>query len=874
MSGCLFDHPLTFSYNTLMKPQYRKVTPVRQQYLEIKSKYPNSILFFRLGDFYETFDDDAKTTARDLGIVLTARKVSKNLSVPMAGIPYHSLDNHLKKLVRKGHHVAICDQVGQEQVNGIMQRKVVRLFTPGTMTDPGMIPENRNNYLAAACKTDGGAGIAYIDVSTGQFRATEFSAKDSIEQLINELNRISPAELLLSDSNQGFLETSNIHRTEIPQWVFEPETSHRILLDEIQVRTLVGFGIEGYPLAIAAAAAIVYYLRETQVTVLELINGLSTYDTNEFMRLDPATRSNLELTNTIRSGNKDATLLGIIDSTVTPMGGRLLHQRVQQPLINLRTINQRLDGVSVFYENSMLRIKLRKLLKPLGDMERLTNRVVSGTANPHNLAAIVTNLLQLPDIKELITSKTLCSVVKDIDTAPDIVNLLQSALIEDPPANMDRSGFIRPGWSPELDKITESSKHALDWISGLESIERERTGVKSLKVGFNKVFGYFIEVTKSSQGQVPDEYIRKQTLVNAERYITPELKHYEILVLDAEEQMLAIERDVFAKLCTKVSKQVDRLLKCTRALACLDVLSSLAETAARLDYVRPEVRSDSILDLKGSRHPVVEQHLSHGERFVPNDCSFDPQDNIWIITGPNMSGKSTFLRQIALCVLLAQIGSFVPADSAIIGVVDRIFTRIGAQDKIHAGQSTFMVEMIETANILHHATPNSLLILDEIGRGTSTYDGLSLAWSIIEYVHNNPGLQSKTLFASHYHELLDLENMLTGVRNYNVAVADENDSLVFTHRIVPGGADRSYGIHVAQLAGLPKEIITRAYELLAELENSSETTQATVSGSQKQTTVPQTTSTLLEEFHNLEVDNLSPMQALQQIYKWKQELSE
>ena len=857
-----------------MKQNDITVTPIRKQYLDIKSKHPDSILFFRLGDFYETFDEDAQITSRDLGIVLTNRKVSKHLSVPMAGIPYHSLENHLSKLVNKGHHVAICDQVGQEQVNGIMQRKVVRIFTPGTMTDPGMIPENRNSYLAAAYQTNEGAGLAYIDVSTGHFRATEFATEDYENQLINELNRISPKELLIPDRNKFVLETSNIHRTKIPQWVFETANSNRILLDETKVSTLAGFGIEEYPLAIASAAAIVYYLQQTQVTALELISGLSTYDTNEFMRLDQATRINLELTSTLRSGDKNATLLGTIDCTLTPMGGRLLHQFVQQPLINRRTINQRLDGVSVFFENSLLRSKLRKSLKSLGDMERLTNRVISGTANPHSLAAILANLLKLPEIKGLTTSKTLQSVAKDIDTAPDIVNLLQSALVDDPPANMNNSGFIRPGWSHELDKIIQSSKHALDWMSTLETTERERTGIKSLKVSFNKVFGYFIEVTKSSQGQVPDEYIRKQTLVNAERYITPELKEYENIVLDAEEKMLSIEKDIFSNLCTEVSKQADRLLKCTRALAYLDVLASLAETAASLDYVRPEIRSDSTLELRGSRHPVVEQHLSYGKRFVPNDCIFDSQDNIWIITGPNMSGKSTFLRQVALCVLLAQIGSFVPADSAIIGVVDRIFTRIGAQDEIHGGQSTFMVEMVETANILHHATPNSILILDEIGRGTSTYDGLSLAWSIVEHLHNNPELQSKTLFASHYHELLNLENKLAGVKNYNVAVSDESDSLVFTHRIVQGGADRSYGIHVAQLAGLPNQVITRAYELLSELENPNKNTKATVSNSDKHTENSPIDNNILEEFHNLEVDNLSPLQALQQLYKWKQQRSD
>jgi DNA mismatch repair protein MutS len=737
-----------------------------------------------------------------------------------------------------------------------------------------MLPEKRDNYLAAVVSADGCAGLAYIDITTGQFRAVQFTGADAGEQVRHELARLAPAELLLPEDAGDLHAEDGIHQTRLAACKFEPAASRQALCDQLQVSTLAGYGIEARPLAIGAAGAIVHYLRETQATALQLLSGLCSYDTTEFMQLDAATRRNLELTETMRPGGVEATLLGVLDCTVTPMGSRLLRRWLQQPLLDVAAINERLDGVSAAHGESLLRAGLRKRLRPLGDLERLTNRVSGSTANPRDLDAIRATLRGLPALKESLTPEPLAAIAQEIDPTPEALELLRAALTDEPPAKTEKPGFIRPGWSAELDAVMSSSHDAREWISTLEAVERKRTGIKSLKVGFNKVFGYYIEITQASRAQAPDDYIRKQTLVNAERYITPELKEYETLVINAEEQMLTIERRVFTELCAQIGAYSHRLLRSARALARLDVLTALAETAARLDYVRPIISSDAVLELRDARHPVVEQHLPAGERFVPNDCHFETGDSVWVITGPNMSGKSTFLRQIAQCVLLAQIGSFVPAAQAHVGVVDRIFTRIGAQDEIHAGQSTFMVEMVETANILHHATARSLLILDEIGRGTSTYDGLSLAWAIVEYVHNHPDLRAKTLFASHYHELLELAEMLPGVRNYNVAVAEEGETVVFTHRIVPGGADRSYGLHVAKLAGLPGAVVQRAEELLATLESVDGRAKKPEPDSRKQLALFPRASSLLDELRQLDVNALSPLQALQRLYDWQQRFSE
>jgi DNA mismatch repair protein MutS len=589
------------------------------------------------------------------------------------------------------------------------------------------------------------------------------------------------------------------------------------------------------------------------------------------MTLDAATRRNLELTETIRDGRVNGSLLGILDYSITPMGKRLMRQWVSKPLLDIDLIRERQDSVEYFFQEGLLRAELRNALKPLGDLERLSNRILGGTAQPRDLVAMRSILRLLPSIKGLIPidADSLSNIRAEFNLCDEQLNLLESSIEEDPPQVLGNIGVIRSGYSAELDGVLESSRHAREWIANLESVEKKRTGIKSLKVGFNKVFGYYIEVTKSNVEMVPDTYIRKQTLVNAERYITPEMKEYESLVLNAEERIKEVERRLFQEICTRLAVAAPRLLATARMLSQLDVLSALSEAAALNGYVRPDVVAEDSMDIRGGRHPVVEHTLTRGSRFVPNDVTFAEDERVRIITGPNMSGKSTFLRQAALVVLMAQMGSFVPAESAHIGIVDRIFTRIGAQDEIHAGQSTFMVEMVETANILHHATPRSLLVLDEIGRGTSTYDGVSIAWAMVEYLHNHPRLRSKTLFATHYHELTQLADLLPGVTNYNVAVSEADGEVVFLHKIVPGGADRSYGIHVAQLAGLPNPVIQRAGEILQQLQISSGKAVKIEKHIPQQMNLFPETNPLLDELRKLDINSLSPIEAINRLYEWQ-----
>ncbi|MBN2499708.1 MAG: DNA mismatch repair protein MutS, partial [Anaerolineales bacterium] len=602
------------------------------------------------------------------------------------------------------------------------------------------------------------------------------------------------------------------------------------------------------------------------------LTGLSSYSLHEFMTLDANTRRNLELTETIRHGTVKGSLLGVLDHTVTPMGRRLLHQWVGKPLLDVAEIEQRQNGVAFFYEDGLRRAEVRAALKPLGDLERITNRVVGGTANPRDLVAIRSTLVKLPAVLGLLPTEDspLAALLANTSTCEQELELLQTAIADDPPATLQNTGVFRDGYSAELDGVLDASQHARDWIASLEEKERKRTGIKSLKVGYNKVFGYYIEITKANSELAPEEYIRKQTLVNAERYITPEMKEYESLVLNAEERIHDIEARLFKEICLRLSGSAVRLLNTARAIAQIDGLANLAEVAALQGYIRPEVVSEDELEIRDGRHPVVEHTLRSGYRFVPNDTTFEDGERVRVITGPNMSGKSTYLRQVALIVLMAQMGSFVPADAARIGVVDRIFTRIGAQDEIHAGQSTFMVEMVETANILHHATERSLLVLDEIGRGTSTYDGLSIAWAVIEYIHNHPDLRSKTLFATHYHELTQLPNLLPGVRNYNVAVSEADGNVVFLHKIVPGGADRSYGIHVGQLAGLPKSVVQRAGEILKQLEASSGSAVRIEPTAPKQMALFPETNPLLSELKEIDVNDMSPIEAINKLYEWQQ----
>jgi DNA mismatch repair protein MutS len=845
------------------------VTPIRQQYLDVKRQYPHAILFFRLGDFYETFDQDAETTSRELDIVLTSRNVAKGSRIPMAGIPYHAVENYLARLIEKGYHVAICEQVGEQPVKGLFPRQVVRVVTPGTIDEPGLLKGDQNNYLVGIILQENHCGFAYADITTGEFYTAELQGEDITDLIRSELLRLKPAEILHPD-NMLLPTDLNGHFTTWPSWRFETNRCQDALLKQFGVATLDGFGLHGLPLAVRASGVILQYLEETQPAALKLLTAISTYSQHEYMSLDAATIRNLELTETMRRGESAGSLLNVIDHAVSPMGKRLITQWVSKPLLDLPTILKRQDGVAWFVENGLLRAELRAALHALGDLERLTNRVLSGHAQPRDLVAARTILQVLPDIKALFPQipQPLQAVLQNLYPCQDEYQLLLDAIDDEPPATLNTTGVIRPGYSSELDNLIESSRHAREWISNLENVERDRTGIKSLKVGYNRVFGYYIEITHSNTGSVPSDYIRKQTLVNAERYITPEMKEYETLVLNAEERIHEIEGQVFRQVCTQLGNSSQRLLQTARSLAELDVLASLAETAALAGYIRPQVENSTVLEIHDGRHPVVEKMLK-GARFVPNDSTFEEGELVRIITGPNMSGKSTFLRQVALIVLLAQMGSFVPAASARIGLVDRIFTRIGAQDEIHSGQSTFMVEMVETANILNHATERSLLVLDEIGRGTSTYDGVSIAWAVVEYIHNHPKLRARTFFATHYHELTALSQVLPGVRNYNVAVTEAEGQVVFLHKIVPGGADRSYGIHVAQLAGMPRPIIQRASEILHELESTSGRTRSSDSLPAQQMALFPETNPFLDELKGLDINALSPIEALNKLFEWQ-----
>ncbi|HET7144325.1 MAG TPA: DNA mismatch repair protein MutS [Anaerolineales bacterium] len=851
------------------------VTPVRQQYLDIKREYPDAILFFRLGDFYETFDEDAEITARELDIVLTSRPIGKGARAPLAGIPYHAAENYLARLIEKGYHVAICEQVGEQPTKGIFPRKVVRVVTPGTVTEPGLLPGDANNYLASVVLASGSssgstagqqtASICYTDVTTGEFAVTELP----LEALRAELTRLHPAEIIYAD-NQTLPDNTTGHLTALPAWKFEPVKCKETLLAHFKASTLTGFGLKDHSLSVRAAGAIIHYLKETQPDALSLLASLRNYSLNEFMTLDASTRRNLELDETLR-GERKGSLLGTLDYSITPMGRRLMHQWVSQPLLQVAKIIQRQDGVQYFFGDGMIRAELRDTLKPLADLERLVNRVIAGQAQPRDLVAMRNTLQQMPKVMSSIKAQV-SGVSGKLDLCEEQFALLQNAIDEDPPSTLQNTGVIRAGYSAELDGVIEASKHARDWIANLEGIEREKTGIKTLKVGYNKVFGYYIEISRGAADKAPESYIRKQTLVSAERFITPEMKEYETLVLNAEERIKEIETRLFREICAELSKAANKILATARAIAELDVLSALGEAAALEGYCRPEVHEGSELEIHEGRHPVVEQLLKN-DRYIPNDVIFEKGEVVRVITGPNMAGKSTYLRQAALIVLMAQMGSFVPAAAARIGLVDRIFTRIGAQDEIHAGQSTFMVEMVEAANILHHATSRSLLILDEIGRGTSTYDGLSIAWGIIEYIHNHPQLRAKTLFATHYHELTQLADLLPGIRNYNVAVSEADNKIVFLHKIIPGGADRSYGIHVAQLAGLPAPVIGRANEIMAELERTSGRAVKIHPLAAQQAALFPETSPLLDELKELDVNALSPIEALNRLFEWQKKFT-
>lgn len=842
------------------------MTPVRRQYLSIKKQYPDVIVLFRLGDFYETFDEDAKIVSDVCQIVLTAREMGDGERVPLAGVPYHAVDNYLARLIQAGHKVAIVEQTTTEPVKGLMERQVQRVVTPGTVVEPNLLQDKANNYLAAVFVApknsphEGRAGIAHADITTGEFAATELDARD----VAMELDRLQPAEVLVlakEPRGEPAPKASGYASTHVSP--MDDEAATRILLEQFNVGALDGFGLQGLPLATRAAAGIVRYLQDNQRGALGQLRPLRVYATDAFMTLDPPTRRNLELVTAMRGGGHKFSLLGVLDETRTPMGGRLLKQWLTQPLRDLGALKARLDSVDAFYQDTVARQEVRTLLKQIGDIERLCNRIQQNIASPREVRALGASLEGIPALGQTLPPFLRQQDVK-LDAVLDVRTLIANAIVEDPPANLSGGGVIAPNYSAELDSITHASRNAKDWVAALERTERERTGIKSLKVGYNRVFGYFIEVTTANLSQVPPEYIRKQTLTNAERFITPELKEYEALILNAEERLVELETTLFRGLCGEISQYAPRLLKTARQLAEIDVYAGLAEVAIRHRYVRPELVDESVIEIRGGRHPVVEQRL-RDEPFVPNDVTLTPDELVYVITGPNMSGKSTFLRQVALIVLMAQIGSFVPAESARLGIIDRIFTRIGAEDAISAGQSTFMVEMVETANILHHCSPRSLVVLDEIGRGTSTYDGIAIARAIIEFLHNHPQARAKTLFATHYHELTELESYLPRVKNYNVAVVEQGDTVVFMHKIVRGGADKSYGIHVAQLAGVPRPVVSRAHEILQELENGHSPAAQPNAPIQLRLFSPD--DDLRREIAAIDVMSLSPIEALNKLFE-------
>jgi DNA mismatch repair protein MutS len=860
-------------------------TPIRQQYLQIKRQYPDTILFFRLGDFYETFDADAELVSREVNIVLTSRPIGKGQNVPLAGVPYHAVETYMAKLISKGYKVALCEQLGTEPVKGLVPREVVRVVTPGTVVEPSLLDDRANNYLACVYLDGDRCGLAYADITTGEFATTQFddTSGEVRRIMVEELARLRPAECVLPEAaleeiKRWRLEADMaVHLSPYDGWHFDYDNASRALRDHFAVASLAGFGCEGSPLAVQAAGALIQYLLETQKSAVRQLTGLATYTISEFMTLDSATRRNLELTQTLRSGAARGSLLNVLDKTVTPMGARLLRRWLNQPLLDVARLEARLDAVQTLTESAPARSELVGLLKGVSDLERLSNRVVQGIASPRDLLGIARSLEGVPRAIEVLGDLAVADrdalrrVGAALDPCAPARDLIVQAIAA-PMSDHDRKRvnpmkreMIRPGFSPELDHIIAASKDAKTWVAGLESRERQRTGIRNLKVGFNKVFGYYLEVTNANSVAVPAEYIRKQTLVNAERYITPDLKEYESLILNAEEQIAAIEGRVFREVCQQVAAYASRLVSTARALAEIDVYIGLVEVALLHRYVRPRLDDEGVIAIRNGRHPVVELTL-HDEPFVPNDVLLSDDEQIHIITGPNMSGKSTFLRQTAIIVLMAQIGSFVPADDAQIGLVDRIFTRIGAQDEIAAGQSTFMVEMVETANILNHATRRSLIVLDELGRGTSTYDGISIAWAVAEYIHNHPRLRAKTLFATHYHELIDLAKRLPRVRNYNVSVTEEGDHVVFLRRIVPGGADRSYGIHVAQLAGLPRPVIHRAEEILADLEGGRAQREVAPSIQVQQLTLFSMDDPIKDELKTLDVDSMSPLEALNKLY--------
>lgn len=792
-----------------------------RQYYRIKERHPGSILLFRMGDFYETFEEDAHELHRVLGITLTKRSNGKAADVALAGFPHHAVDNYLPKLVAAGLRVAVCEQLEDpKQSKGVVKRGVVEIVTPGVSLSEKLLAPKRSNYLAAVHfsgqSSDDMAGVAWVDASTAEFVTTQAPAY----QVGDILQSVGPAEVLVDRAAKDRLPAGNYITTHRDGWVFTTEYAEETLVRQFETHSLKGFGIEGMDEAVIAAGACLHYLSETQQRGLPHIRSVRPLSLDGFMSLDPQTKRNLELVSSMQ-GNPDGSLIGILDRTRTPMGGRLLRSWLLRPLKEVGSINKRLDAVRRLVQGNDSRAALLDALKPIGDIARITARAATGRASPRDLLHLRLALGQIPALQDLLAplGGTLTALGGALDPMPTLTEALREGLADEPPATLKDGGVIRDGFDPALDELREMARSGKSWLAKLQKQESERTGIPSLKIGYNRVFGYYLEITHAHRDKVPETYIRKQTLVNAERYITPELKEFEEKILTAEERMASLEAELFAALRTRVADETATLQMNAHLMATLDVQCALAETAVRKNYVCPEVDDGSIIEIDEGRHPVVEELLPPGEPFIPNSVRLDTDaEQILIITGPNMAGKSVVIRQTGLIVLLAQVGSFVPADGARIGVVDRIFTRVGASDNLSAGESTFLVEMNETANILNNATPRSLILLDEVGRGTSTFDGLSIAWSLVEFLHNTPAVAARTLFATHYHELNELALHHPRIRNYRVQVQEHDGKVIFLRRLVSGGADHSFGIEVARMAGLPTDVIGRAQQILRHLE--------------------------------------------------------
>ena len=804
-------------------------TPLMRQYYKIKDRHPKALLLFRMGDFYESFDEDAKTVSRLLGITLTERNNGDADDVPMAGFPHHALDSHLPKLIRAGLRVAICEQTEDANSSSgkVVDRDVVEVVTPGVSFHDQLLNPKQSNFLAAIHFGTGRdkdrVGFSFIDATTGEFSVTE-AGSGQVQDLIQT---VAPSEVIVdkrrTDRLQAHLREIPFTVTEQEDWVFKYDFAYQALLEHFETHSLKGFGVDDMDLGVVAAGAALYYLGETQKGTVPHVRKIKRYSKDEHIALDPETKRNLELVQSIQDDGHDGTLVDILDDTETPMGGRRLRAWLVRPLREVDRIRHRLDAVEAFVDDRDLRSDLRDELGQMGDLERLAGKVATGRASPGDLIDVKHTLRRIPAVLNLLGgagSGALDNIEDRLSACPDIVDQIQSALVDDPPAKISEGGLIRDGYSEELDELRTIAKKGKDWVANLEKEESERTDIPSLKVGFNKVFGYYIEITDTHADKVPEDYIRKQTLVDSERYVTPELKEKEETILTAEDKIETLEQELFNELRDAIAQQTGILQENAELLAYLDCFAGLAEVAERHDYVRPSVDDSLEIDIEEGRHPVVEQTLEPGDPFIPNDMQLDPDDEqILIITGPNMAGKSVALRQVGLITLLAQVGSFVPAEAAHIGVVDRIFTRVGASDNLAAGESTFLVEMNEAANILNNATARSLILLDEVGRGTSTFDGLSIAWAIVEYLHERPEVAARTLFATHYHELNAMADRLERVHNYRIQVSEHEGEIVFLRKLIPGGADHSYGIEVARMAGLPDAVIARAREVLHSLES-------------------------------------------------------